>query len=302
MQPDANFSEICFALHIILNLVVGVTLMALIPSQIMKQNVSSATSSLFWSAAIIGALLVLCFIVQTLLNYVISITTMDFIDHDEVVSMTITFVLLLFLLTLELIVAILRSKHSGLAVPRCMGYCCSFFCFCCFCCCCRPRGRSHSRVARALSLWFVMAGLQLIASSTIPLIIAVFFYNPLSFIASFALVVNAYFGIVVFLAVLVHICSQHNRSKRCLFCVYSLIFIGIIVMVCLVFRLFVLIAVHGGQVKSIPGFIGTLVPSAILSIITWFVKTKVLGKTETNQSSEQPPDENTLLLKGVVRD
>ena len=73
-------------------------------------------------------------------------------------------------------------------------------------------------------------------------------------------------------------------------------------MVCLVFRLFVLIAVHGGQVKSIPGFIGTLVPSAILSIITWFVKTKVLGKTETNQSSEQPPDENTLLLKGVVRD
>ena len=119
MQPNAYFSEIFLALHIILNLVVGVTLMALIPSQIMKQNVSSATSSLFWSAAIIGALLVVCFIVQTLLNYVISITTMDFIDHDEVVSMTITFVLLLFLLTLELIVAVLRSKYSRLAVPRC---------------------------------------------------------------------------------------------------------------------------------------------------------------------------------------
>jgi len=28
-----------------------------------------------------------------------------------------------------------------------------------------------------------------------------------------------------------------------------------------------------------------LVPSAILSIVTWFVKTKVLGKTETNQLS-----------------
>ena len=296
MQPDANFSEICFALHIILNLVVGVTLMAFIPSQIIKQNVSSATSSLFWSTAIIGALLVLCFIVQTLLNYVISITMMDLIDHEEVVSVTITFVLLLFLLTLELIVAILRSKHSGLAVPRCMGYCCSFFLLLLLLLLLQT---TYSRVARALSLWFVMAGLQLIASSTIPLIIAVFFYNPLSFIASFALVVNAYFGIVVFLAVLVHICSQHNHSKQCLFCVYCLIFVGIIVMVCLVFRLFVLIAVHGGQVKSIPGFIGTLVPSAILSIITWFVKTKVLGKTETNRSSEQPQDENTLLLKDV---
>jgi len=123
-----------------------------------------------------------------------------------------------------------------------------------------------------------MALLQLIASSTIPLIIAVFLYNPLSFIciASFALVVNAYFGIVVFLAVLVHICSQHNCSKQCLFCVYSLIFLGMIAMVCLVFRLFVLIAVHEGQVKSVPGFIGTLVPSAILSIITWYVKPKIL--------------------------
>ena len=44
-------------------------------------------------------------------------------------------------------------------------------------------GRSHSHVARALALWFVMASLQLFASSTIPNIIAVFLYNPLSFIA-----------------------------------------------------------------------------------------------------------------------
>ena len=134
MQPDANFSEICFALHIILNLVVGVTLMAFIPSQIMKQNVSSATSSLFWSTAIVGALCVLFVIVLNLFYYVISITTMYLVDHDAVVSVTITVVPLLFLLTVELIVAILRSKHSGLAVPRCVGYCCSFFCFCCFCC------------------------------------------------------------------------------------------------------------------------------------------------------------------------
>ena len=70
-------------------------------------------------------------------------------------------------------------------------------------------------------------------------------------------------------------------------------------MVLLVISLFLLIIMQGGQVNSIPGFIGTLVPSAILSIITWFVKTKVLGKTETNRSSEQPQDENTLLLKDV---
>jgi len=50
----------------------------------------------------------------------------DLIDHNEVDSVTITVIPLLFLLTVELIVAILRSKYSGLAVPRCMGYCCSF--------------------------------------------------------------------------------------------------------------------------------------------------------------------------------
>ena len=41
--------------------------------------------------------------------------------------------------------------------------------------------------------------------------------------------------------------------------------------------------------NSVGGFIGTLVPSAILSIITLIVKKKVLGKKPTeDQSSEQP--------------
>jgi len=70
-------------------------------------------------------------------------------------------------------------------------------------------------------------------------------------------------------------------------------------MFCLVFCLFVLITVHGVQVKSILVLIGMLVTSAILSLITRVVKTKGLGETETNQSSEQPKDENTLLLEDV---
>ena len=63
-------------------------------------------------------------------------------------------------------------------------------------------------------------------------------------------------------------------------------------MVCLAIRLLLIINEHGGQVNSVGGFIGTLVPSAILSIITLIVKKKVLGKkpTEADQLSEQPQE------------
>lgn len=59
-------------------------------------------------------------------------------------------------------------------------------------------------------------------------------------------------------------------------------------MICLAIFLFLIIIVYGGQV-NIGSFIGTLVASAILSIITLFVKKKVLGKklTEADQPSEQ---------------
>jgi len=200
--------------------------MAFIPSHIMKQNISLATSSLFWSTAIIGAPFAFYFMYGKS-----SFTIIKFFDREKDVHESLTWLILLLLLTAELIFAILRSKRGELPVPRCVGYCCSVFCFCFFCCCCRPGGRSHSRVARALSLWFVMASLQLITSSIVPVIVTVLIYSPVLSLAALALVVSTFFGIVVFLAVLLYICSQQNHSKRCLFCTYSLILAGVLVMV-----------------------------------------------------------------------
>ena len=145
-----------------------------------------------------------------------------------------------------------------------------------------------------------MALLQLITSSIIPVIVTVLIYSPVLSLAALALVVSTIFGIVVFLAVLLYICSQQNHSKRCLFCTYSLILARVLVIVWLVIFLFLLIISNGGQVNSIIGCITTLVPSAILSIVTWFVKTKVFGKklTEANQSiehAEGDQENNTAL-------
>ena len=221
-EPEAFFSSGCLAFHTILNLVVGVILMVYVPSHTMEQNASSATSSLFWSSAIVGAPFVLIFILLklylTIAIYVIydnfnMFISAPFHSHD-VVYASITCLLLVVLLTVELIVAIIRSKRSVLAIPRCMGYCCSFSCFCFFCCCCRPGGRSHSHVARALALWFVMAWLQLIAASVVPVTFAVLTTSPLLVLATLAMAVSTFFSMVVFLAVLVHMCS---RSKRWIF-------------------------------------------------------------------------------------
>ena len=304
-QPEAFFSSGCLAFHTILNLVVGVILVVYVPSHTVEQSASSATSSLFWSSAIVGAPFVLIFILLKLyLTIPIDISAPG--GSHDVVYASITFLLLVFLLTVELIVAIVRSKRGGIAVPRCMGYCCSLSCCCCFCCCCRPGGRSHSRVARALALWFIMACFQLIAASAVPVTIIVLTTSPLLMLAILSMVVSTFFGMVVFLAVLVHMCSQHDRSKRWILFIYSIILVGVLAMVCIAIFFLSVITEHGGQVNSVGGFIGTLVPSAILSIITWFVKVKVLGKkpTEADPSSERPErlqeewtqDESTALL------
>ena len=284
IPSDVTFRSICLAFHIILNLVVGIIIVVCIPSQMNKQHVSSATSSLFWSSAIIGAPFALIFMGAKV--YLTIYIDAD-VNHKEIVfAASITCLLLLFLLNVELIVAIMRSKHNVLVVPRCVGCCCSF---CCFCRYRRPGGQSHSRVARAIALWFVMAWFQSIAASVVPVIIEVFAVNPLLMLAVLAMFVSTFFSMVVFLAVLVHMSHQHDRSKHCLLFTYSVILVGVLVMVCLAILLFLVINEHGGQVNSVGGFIGTLVPSAILSIITLIVKKKVLGKKPTeDQSSEQP--------------
>ena len=257
--------------------------MAYIPSQINKKNISSATSSLFWSSAIVGAPFTLIVIADKIFFLFAWNSRIDV--HASITC------LLLILLTMEIIFAIFRSKHSELAVPRCMGYCCFLSCMCFYFFCSRPNSPSHSHVARALSLWFVMAWFQLIATSVVPVIIVVL-TNPLQTLAPLAMVVSTLFGMVVFLAVLVYTCQQHDHSKRCLLFAYSVILVGVFTVVCLVTFLFLVITAHGVQVNSVGGFIGTLVPSAILSIVTFFVKKKVLGKkpTEVDLSSEQPQE------------
>ena len=277
----------------ILNIVVGVLLAAFIPAWIMKHNGSSATSSLFWSAAIVGALFFFAFIIGEVVVGVVNGN--HYQNRTPLIFVVTTCTLLTFLLAVELVVAILRSKHSVLAIPRCLGYCCSIGCFCFFCCC-RPGGRSHSRVARAISLWFVMAWLQLITSSAVPVTITILTSNPLLMLATLALVVSTVCCLVVFLAVLVHMCSQHDRSKHCVLFVYLVVLVGFLVTVCLVISLLLLITTYGAQVNSFGGFIATLVPSVIVSIITWLVKTKVLGEKPTeadpsNKITEEVPAE-----------
>ena len=226
VQLDVPFFSTCLTFHIILNIVVGVVLVVFVPSEIMKPKASSATFSLFWSSAIIGAPFAFIFIVYNLAFVIL-------FDHIFLYASIPCLLLLLLLITVELIVAILRSKRGGIAVPRCMGHCCSLCCCCCFCCCSTPGGRLHSRVARALALWFVMAWFQSIASSIVPVTIVVLSGSPVQMVAILAMVVSTFFSMVVFLAVLIHMCSQRDRSKHCILFMYSVFLVGILVMVCL---------------------------------------------------------------------
>jgi len=147
-----------------------------------------------------------------------------------------------------------------------------------------------------------MAWFQSIATSVVPIIIIVL-TNPLWMLALLAMVVSTFFGMVVFLAVLVYMCHQHDRSKRCILFTYSVILVGIFAVVAPAFFLFLVITANGGQVNSVGSFIGTLVPSAILTIIT-FIEKRYLARNQliySRNTNLEPPSLPTGLSRSTLR-
>ena len=190
---------------------------------------------------------------------------------DGMITLVARITLLTLVYTLELLIAALIPKDTGLPIPsviRRMFFCCLYF-----------SSSIQSKIIQTLALWNIMIFIQSLTTSAIT--VGVFFLiSPLWVI----LVLGAFacfllFAVVV-VAYLLHHCTT-NRNQKCsckTFAINCLSFTGIFLSFVIVSTL---LSVYFSMVYKISGgvtgFLVSFLPPVILSLIGWCVKKKISG-------------------------
>ena len=193
-----------------------------------------------------------------------------------------------------------------LSFPLCCTCCCCTYC-CCSCCCHSKQLRSKWIQTLALTSLFLFT--QFIALSALPAILWAFVFpvQTLSVIAFFA---AAIFCVTAFIALLLRNIGQLTCSRRCrdnwntlqpLLILMVTLFLAIVILTSYVYIKFITSGIDTNQVG---GYIVSFLPSAILTILGWFVtKGRFIEQvfpqesdSTRNRSQLDPPTEQTPLI------
>jgi len=182
------------------------------------------------------------------------------------------------LVLLELIVAVFTPKNDKLYIPFIIS---QFIC-CCQCCKCCGNGSGLAFLRKSIhtfAIWVLMVFLQLVAASIVPVII-VCLRNPVPSIAFITLMASTLFCLVIFVAHLIHISERMKESTTqerftlMLQAFVFLVFFGIVSLVIIIYLTFVR---AGTSTGTLEGIFLSLVPSAIISAVAWYTKSKLLS-------------------------
>jgi len=190
------------------------------------------------------------------------------------------------LILLDLLVAIcIIPKSAEFPISRlayilffplcCTSCCCSLWC----CRCCRHSKQLRTMWIQSLALTSLLLFPQLIAMSVLPTILRVFLF-PTQTLANITLLTAAIFCATALIALLLRnigqlTCSGGCRRDNCYHGFMQLLpilmvalFLAIMVISC---YLYIKLITSGVEPNQIGGFIVSFLPSAILTIIGWFV-------------------------------
>ena len=267
---------------------------------------NSTSYSFFWAASFVASV---CNI--ALLLYEITTFSIDLGNgYGILIIIKIAMMLLLFLL--DILVAICIPKSTEFPVPK-LAYvfsfllCCSGCCFIC-CVCSRHSRQLYSKWIQTLALTSLFIFAQFIALSALPTIIWAFVF-PIQTLAVIAFFVAALFCMTALIALLLRNIGQVACSRRCLgsWSIMQLLLIPMVLLflavVILSFYLY-LQCTSGIKTNQVGGFIASFLPSAILTIIGWFVTKGNVFKQMLPQESDSmsntlqvdPPTEETPLI------
>ena len=269
--------------------------------------------SFFWAASFITSLcnlVVVSFEVEVGLIMALGPVPQS-VSHQFMVKVIMVSLLIL----LDLLVAICIIPKSAEFPISSLAYILSFpLCCTCCCCswCCHDSKQLRSKWIQTVALTSLLLFTQLIAMSALPTILRALLF-PTQTLASITLFTAAIFCATALIALLLRntgqlMCSGGCRRDNCyhgfmqpLPILMVALFLAIMVISC---YLYIKLITTGVESNQIGGFIVSFLPSAILTIIGWFVtKGKFLklmfpqeSNPTRNSSQLDHPTERTPLI------
>ena len=258
---------------------------------------NSVSYSFFWAASFVAS-------VCNIALLFFEITIIYFLEL-LIIKTAMMFVLLL----LDILVTVCIPKSTEFPIPK-LAYVFSFLLCCSGCCfiCCVHSRQLYLKWIQTLALTSLFIFAQFIALSALPTVIWAFVF-PIQTLAVIAFFVAALFCMTALIALLLRNIGQVGCSRRCLgsWSIMQLLLIPMVLLflaiVILSFYLY-LQCTSGVKTNQVGGFIASFLPSAILTIIGWFVTKGNVFKQTLPQESDStsntlqvdPPTEETPLI------
>ena len=258
---------------------------------------NSASYSFFWAASFVASVCNIALLFYEIMSF-----------YFEILKIA----MMCLLLVLDILVTICIPKSTEFPTPilayvfsilLCFSGCCSI------CCVCSRHSRQlYSKWIQTLALTSLFIFAQFIALSALPTIIWAFVF-PIQTLAVIAFFVAALFCMTALIALLLRNIGQVACSRRWLgsWSIMQLLLIPMVLLflaiVILSFYLY-LQCTSGIKTNQVGGFIASFLPSAILTIIGWFVTKGNVFKQMLPQESDStsntlqvdPPTEETPLI------
>ena len=188
-------------------------------------------------------------------------------------------------MVVELIVCVFVCKRNPITMDIPFQKCTTDILFCCCCCCCCS-SNLKSKVVQTLALWGIMVVVQHITASLIPLCFIII-SQPSEVFSVLALIVSTLFCTIIFVAHLLHLRQVVGRLQRTAFYIQMFAIVSFIGLAIVSLAVYLHFLRDGVEFNGLGGFLGSLIPSIILSAVGWYVKTKFLD-TKTSAADPQP--------------
>ena len=200
------------------------------------------------------------------------------------------------LILLDILVAICIPKNAEFPIPY-LAYILSFP-LCCTFCCCSKQLRSKWIQTLALTSFFIFV--QFIALSALPTILWAFVF-PVQTLSVTTLCAAAIFCVIALIALLLRNIGQLAYSRRyrdnCNILQPFLILMVTLFLAIMILSFYIYIkSTSGVTTNQVGGFIVSFLPSAILTIIGWFVTKDKFFKRTFSQESDSTRNRSQLDL------
>ena len=216
-------------------------------------------------------------------------------------SMCIKVVVMCLVILLDtVVVAICIPKNPEFPIPS-IAYLLSFP----LGCCCSKQ--LQSKLTQTVAMISILSFAQFVSVSVVPTILWAFVF-PVQTISVITLFAATIFCVIAFIALLLRNSGQFKCSKKCslpskwssvqlLLILMVLLFLAVVILSSYVYIKFITSAM---EINQLGGFIASFLPSAILTIVGWFVtKDKFITEEYSTRSQHgvEPPTEQTPLHK-----